>query len=110
MNKSKKQRIEDLPKFSDWENKFFKKNPEQLPVLEKEILEDLRRYPNMPIEVFIASLRRLAELYGMSNLAEQSKVNREHLYKALSPKGNPTIKTVSKIANALGYRLTFTPL
>jgi transcriptional regulator with XRE-family HTH domain len=43
----------------------------------------------------------------MSQLARDTGMSREGLYKALSGEGNPTFATVMKVASALGLRLTF---
>jgi probable addiction module antidote protein len=52
-------------------------------------------------------LRALAEAYGgMAVIAAQAGVNRESLYRSLSPKGNPTFKTLTAIVNAMGLRLS----
>lgn len=113
MNKAKKAKklnAADLPSFNDWENTYYRKHPEEVPYLEKEFLADLRKHPDMPIEVFLGTLRRLAELYGMSKLAKKTSMNRVHLYQALSPKGNPTVRTVNKLLDGLGYKLTITPI
>jgi probable addiction module antidote protein len=42
----------------------------------------------------------------MSQLARDTGISREGLYKALSPEGNPTFSTVVKVAKALGLKLT----
>jgi len=41
----------------------------------------------------LAALRHIAEAQGMASVAEKAGIPRESLYRALSPKGNPTIKT-----------------
>lgn len=52
-------------------------------------------------------LRALAEAYGgMSAIARQTGMSRESLYRSLSPKGNPTFKTLTAIINAMGLRLS----
>jgi probable addiction module antidote protein len=56
-------------------------------------------------EVFLAALATAAKARGMTQLAKEIGVCRESLYKSLSPEGNPSFKTVFKIATALG--LTF---
>lgn len=53
-------------------------------------------------EVFLAALATAAKARGMTQLAKEAGVNRESLYKSLSPGGNPSFKTVFKIATALG--------
>jgi probable addiction module antidote protein len=55
-------------------------------------------------------LRAVAEAYGgMGAVAAQAGISRESLYRALSPKGNPTLKTLIAVLNAVGLRLSVTP-
>ncbi len=56
-----------------------------------------------------AALGDVARARNMSDLARQTGLTREGLYKALSGKGNPTLDTVMKIAKAMGLRLAFKP-
>jgi probable addiction module antidote protein len=53
----------------------------------------------------LAALRQIAEAQGMSAVAERAGLPRESLYRALSPKGNPTIKTLLAVLRAEGLRL-----
>jgi probable addiction module antidote protein len=41
----------------------------------------------------------------MTEIARQTGLGRESLYKALSPEGNPEFSTVLKVVKALGLRL-----
>ena len=50
--------------------------------------------------------RDIAKARGMSQLAKQTKLNRESLYKSLSKDGNPSFETITKIMNALELKLT----
>ena len=52
----------------------------------------------------------IARARNMSQLARDTGLSREGLYKALSPDGNPTFATVAKVAKALGFKLTVEPL
>jgi probable addiction module antidote protein len=55
-------------------------------------------------------LRAVAEAYGgLGVVAAQAGISRESLYRALSPKGNPTLKTLIAVLNAVGLRLSVTP-
>ena len=45
-----------------------------------------------------------ARARNMSQLARDSGLTREGLYKALSAEGNPSVGTVLKVADAMGYR------
>ncbi len=47
---------------------------------------------------------------GMSAIAKKAKLSREALYRALSPNGNPTIKTLTSVLNAIGMSLTVAPI
>lgn len=53
----------------------------------------------------LAALRHVAEAQGMAAVAERAGIPRESLYRALSPKGNPTIKTLLAVLNAAGLQL-----
>jgi probable addiction module antidote protein len=51
----------------------------------------------------------VARARGMSQLAEQTGLSRQALYKALSSDGNPEFATVLKVIRALGFRLHAEP-
>lgn len=56
---------------------------------------------------FIASaLGTIARARGMSQLARDTGLGRESLYKALSGEGNPSFSTILKVVNALGLKLS----
>lgn len=57
-------------------------------------------------EALLAALRHIAEAHGMAEVAKRAGIKRESLYRALSPKGNPTIKTLLAITNAVGLKLS----
>lgn len=55
---------------------------------------------------FIAdALDVIARAKGMSNIAKQTGLSQETLYRTLSQKGNPNLKTLIAIVNALGVEL-----
>ena len=55
------------------------------------------------------AIRAVAEVRGISNLAENADLNRENLYRVLSGNTFPRIDTFFKIIDALGLRLTVEP-
>lgn len=57
-----------------------------------------------------AALGNIARARGMGQLAKDTGLTREGLYKALSEEGNPSLGTVMKVMRALGLRLTATRL
>jgi probable addiction module antidote protein len=52
----------------------------------------------------------VARARNMSQLARDTGLTREGLYKALSVDGNPSLATAMKVANALGYQWKLVPL
>jgi probable addiction module antidote protein len=55
---------------------------------------------------FIAkALGNIARASGMSQLAKDTGLGRESLYKALSGEGNPSFATILKVTRALGFKL-----
>jgi probable addiction module antidote protein len=52
----------------------------------------------------------VARARNMSQLARDTGLTREGLRKALAPDGNPSYATVAKVAKALGFKLTLTPV
>ena len=62
-------------------------------------------------QAFIAqALGVVARARNMSQVARDAGLTREGLYKALGENGNPSVDTVWKLAKALGFRLTLTPV
>ncbi len=73
--------------------------PEAIEAFLQDAFED--QDPN-----FIAhALGVVARARGMSQLAKETGVSRQALYKALSADGNPEFGTIVKVAHALGFNL-----
>ena len=81
----------------------------------KELLKDLKKpeyvaeYLNAAIEdgsreVFLLALRDVCESQGMAKTARKTKLNREHLYRILSSKGNPQLVTLNTILESFNLR------
>mgnify|MGYP003340428957 CR=1 FL=1 len=51
------------------------------------------------------ALNVIARARGMTQIARDSGIARESLYKALSENGNPEFTTVMRVVRALGLRL-----
>ena len=51
------------------------------------------------------ALGNVARARGMSQLARDTGLGRESLYKALSGEGNPSFATILKVIHALGVKL-----
>ncbi|APZ07568.1 MULTISPECIES: addiction module antidote protein [Kosakonia] len=48
----------------------------------------------------------IARAKGMSDIAAETGLSREQLYRSFSEKGNPTLKTTLSVMKALGIELT----
>jgi len=55
-------------------------------------------------EIIVIALGDIARARGMMQLARETGLTREGLYKALSPGGNPSFSTVLKVCQALGLK------
>jgi probable addiction module antidote protein len=76
--------------------------------------EDMAAYLEAALEegdasLIAAALGDIARAKGMTQLARETGLGRESLYKALSPSGNPEFATILKVVGALGLRLHAAP-
>ncbi len=75
-----------------------------------ETEEDMAAYLGAVLEegdapLVVAALGDIARAKGMTQIARETGLGRESLYKALSPEGNPEFTTVLKVVRALGLKL-----
>ncbi len=76
--------------------------------------EDIAAYLEAALEdgdpaLVAAALGDIARAKGMTQLARETGLGRESLYKALSPSGNPEFATIMKVISALGLKLHAAP-
>jgi probable addiction module antidote protein/putative addiction module killer protein len=76
--------------------------------------EDIAAYLDAAFEegdpaLVAAALGDIARAKGMTQLARETGLGRESLYKALSPSGNPEFATIMKVISALGLKLHAAP-
>lgn len=69
-----------------------------------QVLED-----NDPAEL-AAALGDIARARGMTQLARDTGLSRESLYKSLSGERAPSSDTLFKVIHAMGFKLTLAPL
>jgi probable addiction module antidote protein len=59
----------------------------------------------------LLALRRMAEAFGgVPKLAQTTKLNATSLYRTLSPRGNPELKSLRVLLKAMGMRLAVRPI
>jgi len=54
----------------------------------------------------VHALGVVARVKGMAQIARQTGLSREQLYRSFSEKGNPTLNTTLAVMKALGVQLT----
>ncbi len=62
-------------------------------------------------ELLLIALRNVAEAHGgLGVIAGITNLNRQNMYKILSPDGNPTLATLLTLLGPLGLKLAFTSM
>ncbi|MEB3165915.1 MAG: addiction module antidote protein [Cyanobacteriota bacterium] len=77
-------------------------------------IDDVAAYLQAALEdgdaqLVAAALGDIAKARGMTQIARESGLGRESLYKSLSSSGNPELATVLKVISALGLQLHVSP-
>ena len=57
------------------------------------------------LEFLFKTIGYIARSKGMAQIARELNLNREGLYTALSPQGNPSFITVARVLDNLGFQL-----
>ncbi|MDR0934418.1 MAG: putative addiction module antidote protein [Burkholderiaceae bacterium] len=90
------------PGFSRWDSSEHLKTDEDMRLYLEACFAEAGDDP-----AFIAkALGNVARAKSMTQLAKDTGLGRESLYKALSGEGNPSFGTILKVTNALGLKLT----
>lgn len=76
--------------------------------------KDIKAYFDVALEdrnpaMIAVALGNIARARNVSQLARDTNMSRDGIYKALSGQGNPSFSTIYKLANALGYDINFVP-
>ena len=92
-----------MTKFAPFDAADYLTNEETIAEYLTAALED----PNP--DMFLVAVRDVARAHGKTQLAKDSGLGRESLYKALSPGAKPRHETIQKIVRALGIKLSAAP-
>ena len=98
---TKKIKVSELPEFDAAE---YLNSEEEVAAYLTTILEE-----NDPA-LLAAALGDIARSRGMTQVAKDSGITREALYKALRPGSEPRLDTISRVCAALGVRLVAQPV
>jgi probable addiction module antidote protein len=86
-------------KTTKWDSAEFLKTDEDIVLYLDACLEE-----DDPA-LIVHALGVISRARGMTQIARETGLGRESLYKALSPEGNPEFSTVLKVLKALGIKL-----
>ena len=93
------------PSHEDATVESFPKNPAFAAEYLNAVLEDGDQ------QELMLALRRMSQAFGgVQKLAEEAKLNANTLYRTLSPKGNPELKSLRSVLRAMGMQLTVRPI
>lgn len=91
--------------FSRYDSADYLQSEESIAAYMEAVMEESGDDPALVAQ----ALGTVARARNMSQLARDTGMTREGLYKALSGEGNPSFATVMKVANALGLKMSFHP-
>ncbi len=88
-----------MTKFTQFDAADYLDDEETIAAYLSEALED------SDPDTFLMAVRTVARARGMAQLAKDSGLGRESLYKALTPGAKPRYDTMMKVIRALGVKL-----
>jgi probable addiction module antidote protein len=93
-----------LRTFSEAQIEHYKSCPEELKGYISVALEEYQKDGDE--KAFLAALSVAAKVRGgFSKLSNDTGLNRENLYRALSPRSDPRLSTVMQVLSALGLSI-----
>ena len=87
---------------------YFVEHPEEIDDFINEIFAEYAIDGDSA--ALLSSLRVVARVKGLSNMADEIGMTRQGLQKALSAKGNPRLDNINAIMRAMGYQLMPRPI
>jgi probable addiction module antidote protein len=94
--------------FREVEAEYFLKNPEEIDPYMREIFDSYAE--DKDSAALLASLRVIAQVKGMTNIAQATGMTRQGVQNALSSKGNPRFDNINTMLHTMGYRLIPAPI
>lgn len=92
-------------KFTEYHIQQLKNNPKEAEQYLKIALEDYFQDGNK--EAFYQALEDVVKAnIGISELAKETSLNRQNLYKIFSGKSNPKLETIENILTSVGFTMT----
>jgi HTH-type transcriptional regulator / antitoxin HigA len=92
-----------LRTLDEFTEQYFRDRPEEIDDYLAEIFQEFAEENDT--EALLASLRVIARVQGISDMAEQIGMTKQGVQKALSDDGNPRLGNITSIMKAMGYCL-----
>lgn len=87
----------------------YLRDPKQANYAMKLALEEFEE--DNDVDMLLDTLRLVAQAQGgLASLARKTDVSRQALHEALSPQGNPRLRTFQNVLGSLGLRMTVKPV
>jgi len=87
-------------KFREYEEDYFRKNPDEIDDYLKEVFDEYAEDGNTP--ALLSSLRVISRVKGISEISRETGITRNGIQKALSEEGNPRLESINAIMHAMG--------
>jgi len=101
MNKRKFRTLEEV------EVEYYTNHPDEIKYYLEAALEEYQKDVNK--RAFLSSLAVAAKVKGgFGKISRETGLNRENLYRALSPKGDPKFSSIINIFRSMGFSLKIT--
>ncbi|MBR2082362.1 MAG: hypothetical protein IJ876_05075 [Elusimicrobiaceae bacterium] len=100
LTKYQQERLASMPTLEDVECEFFTKHPEEFHSYRKVILDEYKHDPSMNIQEPLCILSHIDKL----ERSVKPNLSRPHVYRFRS-NSNPTLSTLSKLADSWGMRV-----
>jgi probable addiction module antidote protein len=95
--------VAKLRTLDEFAESYFRDHPDEIDDYLTEIFQDFAE--DNDTGTLLASLRVIARVRGVSDIAEKTGMTRQGIQKALSGDGNPRLTNVTSIMKAMGYYL-----
>ena len=90
--------------FDEAQVEHYRKHPVELKSYVRVALEEYQKDGDE--KAFLSALSVAAQVRGgFSQLAKETGLNRENLYRALSERADPRLSTIMRVLNTLGFSL-----
>ena len=96
--------VRKLQTHDEFQAEYFREHPEEIAPHIEEAFDEYAQ--DGDTAALLSALRTIAQVKGITKIADQIGMTRQGLQKALSAAGNPRLENINAIVHALGYRLT----